>query len=374
MDAEAERTTNTEERQWTAEPQVLSDVHVHSTAHSVHIDNVEFSETRFAFKPPCWFMCSKEGGALASQLCGDSYDTAATSIVDELSSTTEGEVLAREGSPGTGEAEDDFSTDADGDLIVHRKKAVKESPEQVINIVHAMGTGLSHVGQQVWLGALLLCDFMLHFGSLLEEKVVIDLGAGAGLTSIVAAFQAATVFCTDRGDDILNLARLNVKRNDSLLQNTDIRVRSVDWTAETPLGVSSDPSDSDDVFSLSKEDTEMLGTCTVILAAEVVYDLDLTDSFFRVLYSLLLQPPAKSVYMTVEKRQVFTIADKDVVSPAYEHFRENLEDLSSVDEGPVRFLCSSVDLGFPQYFSYQRTKELELWKIEAIFIHQSKTS
>ncbi|XP_076461541.1 methyltransferase-like protein 22 isoform X2 [Babylonia areolata] len=331
MDAEAERTTNTEERQWTAEPQVLSDVHVHSTAHSVHIDNVEFSETRFAFKPPCWFMCSKEGGALASQLCGDSYDTAATSIVDELSSTTEGEVLAREGSPGTGEAEDDFSTDADGDLIVHRKKAVKESPEQVINIVHAMGTGLSHVGQQVWLGALLLCDFMLHFGSLLEEKVVIDLGAGAGLTSIVAAFQAATVFCTD-------------------------------------------PSDSDDVFSLSKEDTEMLGTCTVILAAEVVYDLDLTDSFFRVLYSLLLQPPAKSVYMTVEKRQVFTIADKDVVSPAYEHFRENLEDLSSVDEGPVRFLCSSVDLGFPQYFSYQRTKELELWKIEAIFIHQSKTS
>ena len=57
-------------------------------------------------------------------------------------------------------------------------------------------------------------------------------------------------------------------------------------------------------------------------------------------------------------RQVFSIADKDVVSPAYEHFRENLQDLCSVDEGPVRFLCSQVDLSFPQYFHYMRTKEL----------------
>ena len=57
-------------------------------------------------------------------------------------------------------------------------------------------------------------------------------------------------------------------------------------------------------------------------------------------------------------RQVFTIVDREVVSPAYEHFRENLRDLCSIDEGPVRFVCSQVDTSFPQYFHYQRTKEL----------------
>ena len=49
---------------------------------------------------------------------------------------------------------------------------------------------------QVWLGALLLCDFMLHYSVLLKGAVVVDLGAGVGLTSIVAAIMAKTVFCT----------------------------------------------------------------------------------------------------------------------------------------------------------------------------------
>ena len=54
------------------------------------------------------------------------------------------------------------------------------------------------ISVQVWLGALLLCDFMLHYNALFAGKVVVDLGAGVGLTSIVAALQANTVFCTGK--------------------------------------------------------------------------------------------------------------------------------------------------------------------------------
>ena len=41
-----------------------------------------------------------------------------------------------------------------------------------------------------------MCDFLLHYHWLLNGTVVLDLGAGSGLTSIVAAMAAKTVFCT----------------------------------------------------------------------------------------------------------------------------------------------------------------------------------
>ena len=57
-------------------------------------------------------------------------------------------------------------------------------------------------------------------------------------------------------------------------------------------------------------------------------------------------------------RLVFTENERQVVSPAYEQFVSNLQDLCSVDEGDVRFLGSRVDLAFPQRFRYPRTDEL----------------
>lgn len=44
--------------------------------------------------------------------------------------------------------------------------------------------------------------------------------------------------------------------------------------------------------------------CIVLffLFVAVVYDVELTDVFFRFLYSILIRPPAKTAYLTVEKR------------------------------------------------------------------------
>ena len=62
---------------------------------------------------------------------------------------------------------------------------------------HAMSTSLEKVGQQVWRGALLMVDYLIGWGnSRLEDSVVLELGAGTGLVSIVAASKAHHVFCT----------------------------------------------------------------------------------------------------------------------------------------------------------------------------------
>lgn len=102
--------------------------------------------------------------------------------------------------------------DADGDLIVQRKKRGS------IKIEHLQSTNLDLVGLQVWRGALLLADFLFHNRATLADKYILEMGSGVGLTSIAAAiFTKKRVICTDIDiGGILNLIRNNVKRNEAL--------------------------------------------------------------------------------------------------------------------------------------------------------------
>lgn len=64
---------------------------------------------------------------------------------------------------------------------------------------HSVSTELQMVGLQVWRGALLLADYILSNPDLFKEKIIMELGSGVGLTSIIASFLAKEIICT--GDD-----------------------------------------------------------------------------------------------------------------------------------------------------------------------------
>ena len=56
---------------------------------------------------------------------------------------------------------------------------------------------------------------------------------------------------------------------------------------------------------------------------------------------------------------MFTLSDLDVVAPCYDYFFENLESVLSA------YNIEQVDTSqIPQYFCYERVKELVLFKIE----------
>ncbi|GAA6088538.1 methyltransferase-like protein 22 isoform X1 [Tachysurus ichikawai] len=73
----------------------------------------------------------------------------------------------------------------------------------IIKIEHTMATPLEDVGKQIWRGALLLSDFILSNTAVFRGATVLELGAGTGLTSIVAAGVAKTVYCTGTGSSRL---------------------------------------------------------------------------------------------------------------------------------------------------------------------------
>jgi len=243
--------------------------------------------------------------------------------------------------------------------------------KEVISLEHQMATTISEVGFQVWSGAFLLCDYLLHHQSEVVNKVVLDLGAGPGLTSIVAAMFAHTVVCTDYLQDIVKLAHRNWGRNKELIPSkikSNMLFKVLDWNAPSPfqdnLKIDHQKDREKSAYSISQDDVTLLKNVDTILAAEVVYDDELTDAFFTTIYHLLEQPPSKEVLISIEKRIVFT---HSVCSPAYQRFRDNLEDLTSVDGGPVRFKVVQLDTDFPSCFEYQRVKELELWKVSSYF-------
>lgn len=94
----------------------------------------------------------------------------------------------------------------------------------------------------------------------------------------------------------------------------------------------------------------------VLFFVVVIYDDRITDAFIKTIQNLLSVPPKRLIYVALEKRYVFTIADLNAVAPCFDYFMQQLSKLKGVT-------FEEVELNFPQYFQYQRVKELVLLKI-----------
>ncbi|XP_021065528.1 methyltransferase-like protein 22 isoform X2 [Mus pahari] len=240
-------------------------------------------------------------------------------------------------------------------------QAHESCPHRIIKIEHTMATPLEDVGKQVWRGALLLADYILFRRDLFQGCTVLELGAGTGLASIVAATMAHTVYCTDVGTDLLAMCQRNVALNSHLAATGGgvVKVKELDWLKDD---LCTDPKVP---FSWSEEEiADLYDHTTVLLAAEVFYDDDLTNALFNTLSRLVHRlKNACTAILSVEKRFNFTLRHLDVTCEAYDHFRASLDSLEKLADGGLRFMVEPVEASFPQLLVYERIQQLELWKI-----------
>eukprot|EP00092_Neocalanus_flemingeri_P015063 GFUD01016270.1.p1 GENE.GFUD01016270.1~~GFUD01016270.1.p1 ORF type:complete len:296 (+),score=88.09 GFUD01016270.1:56-889(+) len=218
-----------------------------------------------------------------------------------------------------------------------------------ITLEHCASSTRDLVGLQLWRGAFLLADFLLSQPSLVSGRKVLELAAGTGLTAVTAGMMADAVTATDvdRGD-ILALLGRNGDRNKGSMASCKWQVKEMDFFWDTWT-----------------EDMETI-VCDsqVVLAADVVYDRDITKHFFKTLRKILTYAP-KVVFIAIEKRQR-TSCDGALEAPNFEYFLENLSLLhSSKPKENVTVKVSEEDTKFSKYFNYTRVEELTLWKIES---------
>ncbi|XP_037783396.1 methyltransferase-like protein 22 isoform X1 [Penaeus monodon] len=248
--------------------------------------------------------------------------------------------------------------DADGDLQVTRKNTLHKKEgvvliEQYLFLSkereHQSATTLDLVGEQVWRGALFLADFILHHPEIFKNANILELASGVGLTSIVAGMLAKKVVITDvdRGD-ILTLIDRNVERNRELMK-AEIFVKEIDFYDHATID----------------ETYESLKDISVIMAADTIYHNQLTDQFFRTILRLMSEPPNKTMYVALEKRFVFTIEDMDTVAPCYDYFLDRIDWLRCQNLSTIDWTIEEVPIEFKQYFIYEKTRHLVLWKIAA---------
>lgn len=268
----------------------------------------------------------------------------------------------------------------------------------VILVHHSLQTTLKEVGLQVWNGCLLLADFFLTHPILAQsrDETWLELGAGTGLCSVVAALSCALVggglapkqiVCTDVGTEVLDLCRRNLKENaSSLLRERSVRTKL--RVAEVDFLTYDDHLRSVDVYDADADDYEggvallpLLRSATTIFAADVIFDADVTEGLFHLLVDVMtndvdaaLTIPKKTLYLATEKRVVFTIYDDDAdesssSSPIYDHFAACLEGLLAMEFANGKFTAEKIDIDFFQCFyqNYERSDFLELWSLSFEF-------
>jgi len=295
---------------------------------------------------------------------------------------------------------DDVDGDDETGLKASKDGDVGDS--DVIIIRHLLQTSLKEVGLQVWSGCLLLADFLLTHPDLSQtpNETWLELGAGTGLCSIVAALSRSKssppnrIICTDTGEKVLHLCRVNLTENISLLEDRNVSTKLC--LAEVNFLNFDEKDRKTDVYDARADQDEfdvtllpLLRQASVILAADVIFDADVTEGFFQLLVEAmtvaveeeereLLFPKlentpsrklSKTLYLALEKRVLFSIYEDEPSSPIYEHFRACLDGLLRMQFETGTFEAEKMDTDFQQCFykSYERNNYLELWRIRFLF-------
>ena len=243
--------------------------------------------------------------------------------------------------------------DDDGDLCPQRRGGgAPHADGGVLRLRHAVGRR-SIAGCRC--GAARLPGRLSARGAWGGGATVLELGAGVGLSGLVAARAgAARVFITDAPAAVL----YNARHNASEIHHWEtgaVAVRRLDWHhPDASLVESRNPSDP---FGWSAAELAELSRCTLILCADCIYDAAATDALLALLAPLLAAlPPAAAALFAIERRLNFDAGGLTTRARAEERFLSRLGEMGC-------FEWRRVAPTFAQRFEYERVKELVLWRV-----------
>jgi predicted nicotinamide N-methyase len=113
---------------------------------------------------------------------------------------------------------------------------------------------------QVWAAAYALCNFLANRNELINNKTVLELAAGLGLPSLLAAQTATAVTCSDVSPDAVELMQLSITEN----KFSNCTATVLDWN-QLPADLTAD----------------------VLLLSDINYEPQVFATLYKVLVSFL---------------------------------------------------------------------------------------
>jgi hypothetical protein len=152
-------------------------------------------------------------------------------------------------------------------------------------------------GLTLWKASKYLCDYMVDHASELQNKSILELGAGLGLNGILAhrlAPETSTVVVTDGDTDALVWLRKNIAVNQ---RNTHITASQLIWKKATAEAFSTS-------FNKGVSDNPISpGRFDIILASDIIYAQIVIDPLWETVQTLLSYPNG-SFWMAFALRKV----------------------------------------------------------------------
>ena len=222
----------------------------------------------------------------------------------------------------------------------------------IVTISHKLTSSIDCVGQQLWRGALLLADYLIHVyrRGMLKGATVVEVGSGVGFIGVILSIlNCKRVYLTDMSDSIVEMIQMNLETNSHLRQTVhassqsqqiDIRARVLDWRSGLNVRRICNHHETTNIHGWKQEDIEFLGKdCgsegVLWLAADVIYDDEITHHLFHTLSRTMR--PGEHLVLAMEKRFNFELSSLSVVAHGYRRFLNyiNVESHLSVPSSTV---------------------------------------
>ena len=173
--------------------------------------------------------------------------------------------------------------------------------------------------------------------------------------------------CTDL-ENIIKLAENNFNLNKKNLNN-EILFKIIDWkNYDKIFNPDQLTTSSSSSYDLNENDRNYLKKSNLFLAADVVYDDELTINFLNLLTKVMScgENQPKCAFIGIERRINFEVKRLDKVSSCYDYFEQSMIELNDyVTDDGVRFKTEILSIqSLPKYMiSYERSEFLLIWKI-----------
>jgi predicted nicotinamide N-methyase len=185
------------------------------------------------------------------------------------------------------------------------------------------------VALRLWEAGATLAEYLLQDPSLVKDKRVVELGAGVGLTGLVAAgcCGASSVHVTDYTDACLDNLRHNVSINrewlherheGEVVQDKNISVGYLDWCAYA------DESNRQPEASLPLDNQllpsyKALSEADVLLAADVAYDWSVIGPLAQIIRIFLTSDTSgglkRALFVTIlRNKQTFKLLERELAN------------------------------------------------------------